>query len=512
MWATFLSKYGGDGTWANASHFNFLSKRVLEMHRGELQRLCVSMPPGSGKSEYLSLAVASWWLGSRPNSRVVIASYGKSLSVGWSERARDAMATLGPEVFGVGANSREKAEFWKPRDPETGKAMGGYFFAVGRGGPLTGKRAELLIVDDLIKDDMEAGSPAVREHAWRWFDKVAMTRLLPHSVVCCIATRWHADDPIGRLEDKQRAGEVELPWTFVNLPALAGENDPLGRKPGEALWPQMWPTARLEKVRQGRDPYTWAALYQGTPTPEGGSVFKPAWVRSFEQVGPVYIAQGELHNRPNRPEMERLRCLIDDLMRFSTVDLAGSKKERADWTVIATWGIDHKTRTLWLLDVRRKRLEAPQIIEEMRAVQRDLNPITFYVEEAGPSLNLVHQLRFAEQAGRSHDPTDTSPNVLMQTALEAGVPVQGIKPVRDKLTRAMPATAVMSNGRLLTPARATWLETFKDELFRFPDSKHDDQVDAVSIAAQVFLEVLAASDHRRGEDDDPNPIAGRLNV
>ena len=495
-WALYLSRYAGDGSWKNARHFDYLGDRVLEMFRGDLQRLCVSMPPGSGKSEYLSLTVASWWLANRPGARVVIASYGKDLAIGWSKRAKSALAQLGAEVFGVTAIEREKAAEWKVRDPDTGEPVSGvgYFMALGRGGPFTGKRAELLIIDDLLKDALEANSPAVRDAAWDWFDKVAMTRLLSGSCVIMIATRWHHDDPIGRLEDKQRRGEVELPWEFVNLPALALEDDPLGREPGETLWPALWPQERMEKIRQGRDPSTWSALFQGRPTPEGGGLFKVGeWLQSYRQEGP-HLVCGEL-----RVELERLR-------RFSTVDLAGSKKQRADWTVIATWGIDHATRTLWLLDLVRKRLEAPQIVEELRRVYKEQRPAAFYCEETGPQLNLVHALRIAEQAGETLDPAKVERDALLTRAAAAGLPVRKIKPQADKVTRSSQAQAVMSNGRMLFPERAAWLEELTDELAQFPEGKHDDQVDAVSYGAIVFLEVLLAGDlldRRQREHNGP---------
>ena len=491
FWRAFCSRYAGDGTWKNAPHFDYLAERVLRMREsadrvragGEAgeQRLCVSLPPGFGKSSYLSYGVASWWLGTRPRDRVVVASYGKSLAVEFGEQARNSMAALGPEVFGVGADKREAAHFWQPRDLETGAAHPGYFYSVGRGGALTGKRGELIIIDDLLKDDQEAGSESIRNAAWNWFDKVAKTRQMPWTCMIMIGTRWHPDDPIGRLERKQKRGEVDLPWDFVNLPALAFEDDPLGRKPGESLWPAMWSTKRLEGVRRGSDPKTWSALYQGCPVPEGGSLFKSEWERLYEVRG-RYLISGEL-------KVPRGRLKV-----FSVADMAGSKKTRSDWTVITTWGIDHQTKTLWLLDLVRRRIEAPQIIETFKEVQQKWLPVSFYVERTGPQLNLVHALRIAEQAGEEYDPANVEQDVVMERALDAGVPVRKLEPVADKVERSAQAQVVMSNGRMLFPERADWLPVLLDELYEFPESKKDDQVDTISYAARVFLEVLAASD------------------
>lgn len=435
-------------------------------------------------SETLSLYVASWWLATKPTDRVVVASYGKSLALGWAERARDLLSNLGLETFGVTANSRQSAEWWYPRNA-AGEALGGYFFAVGRGGALTGKRAELLIIDDLLKDDMEAQSQAVRDAAWAWFDKVAMTRLMPRSCVVVIGTRWHDDDVIGRLEVAQQEGRVDHPWTFVNLPALAEEDDPLGRKPGEPLWPEMWDRDALLRKEQAHDPGTWAALFQGRPVPAGGAMFHAGWVRSYER-----------HGQTLRSEDGELAVPMSRLKVYATVDVAGSKKERADWTVISTWGIDHETRTLWLLDVLRRRLHAPEIIAAMREVQREWEPTSFRVERAAPQVNLVHKLRFAEAAGAQYNPADDDQEVLIGAALDAGLPVIKLDPgSTDKVTRAGPAAAVMSRGRLLTPKAAPWLTTWLGEVLRFPGAKHDDQVDTLSYGAQVFLEVLQAQDY-----------------
>lgn len=473
-WAMFAS----NGEWQNARHFDFLADRIMAMRRGELKRLCVSWPPGHGKSEYLSLYVPSWWIATRPRDRAIVASYGKKLPMGWSERARDLLAAYGPEVFGVTANSRESVKLWHPRDPATGRAHRGFYFPVGVGGGVMGRRAELLVLDDITKNAKEARSERARDAAWAFFDKDAMTRLLPHSCVIKIGTRWHPDDTFGRLEKKQARGEVEEPWEFLNFPAIAGDDDPMGREPGEALWPEMWPVDALLRKKRGRDPATWEALFQGRPVAEGGATFRTSWERTYEELNGVLVA-GEL-----RVPRGRLKI-------FSTVDLAGSKKQRADWTVIATWGIDHVTRTLWLLDIVRKRLEAPQIVAALREVQARLKPTVFYMERAAPQLNLLHKLKFAEQAGQSYDPGDDANEVVFTTAIEMGLPILGLDPgSTDKITRSGPAQAVMAAGKLLTPERAPWLSEWKAEVFDFPESKKDDQVDTLSYAAQIFLEVL----------------------
>lgn len=464
-WAIYLSLYAGDGTWTNARHFDFLAERLLRM-RDEADRvragaapsmepgalrLCVSMPPGSGKSEYLSLACASWWLGTRPDDRVVIASYSRGLAVDWGKRARDAMATIGPEVFGIAADPRQRADWWVPRSPSSSKAAHGFFYSVGRGGALTGKRAELLVIDDLLKDALEAESPAIRKHAWQWLDKVALTRLLPWSAVIQIGTRWHVEDPIGLLESRQEEGKFSLPWEFVNLPALCeGNDDPLGREPGESLWPAMWSSERLEQIKQGTDPSTWAALFQGRPTLEGGNMFDPAWLVPFDIGAETVTAAGR------EPQH------LDRLVRFATVDLAYTTKMRSDYTVICVWGADLERGDLYLLHLERDRIGAQDLATRIKLTFEAWGVRMGYLEKSGFYADIVKQLR-------------------------KNVPLKLIQPNTDKVARAQPAIAFCAGGGLLVRRNAPWLRALKEELEQFPEVAHDDQVDALAYGVHAFL-------------------------
>lgn len=464
-WALYASQYAGTGDWCNARHFDLLASKVLRCHAEAArvraggkpseepgaQRLCVSMPPGSGKSEYLSMAVASWWLGTRPRDRVVVASYSRSLAMGWGQRARDTFAALGAEVFGVGADPRQRAHEWVPRDPVLGTPYPGYFYSVGRGGTLTGKRAELLIIDDLLKDDLEAGSAAVRGHAWRWLDKVAMTRLLPWTVVIQIATRWHPEDPIGQLEAKQERGEVDMPWEFVNLPALCEDSkaDPLGRAVGESLWPEMWTAEQLEGVRRGRDPRTWAALYQGRPVPEGGQLFDPCWLLPYRERESFFDSEGRAPINPER------------LVRYATIDLAYSTKTTSDYTVVCVWGGDLEAGDLYLMHVERDRIGAENLAARIGGVFDAWGIRRGYLERSGFYAGITRELR-------------------------KSLPLSLIQPNTDKVARAQPAIAFAAGGGLLVRDEAPWLPALREELQQFPHGSHDDQMDAIAYGVHVF--------------------------
>lgn len=498
LWAL----YASGGSFIAAPHLCYLAEVLTKVSTGELTRVAISTPPQHGKSWLVSKYFPTWHLGRNPDQRVLLCSYGKDLTVEWTGEGRDLLAEHGPGAFDIETWARAKKTAWDVfRD---GRRTGGHMRGVGKGGGVTGRPVDVGICDDLVKDAAEVATQKLRDALFRWLESAVLTRARR---LILMATRWHPDDPIGRLKKKQAAGEVGEPWVFINLPAIAEDDDPLGRAPGEPLWlgnplahgdPEWY-----EKKRREVGPYVWNALYQGRPAPLEGGLFKKTWIRSYEETNGVLMS-GEL------------RVPLARLKRFSTVDIAGSKKERADFTVVATWGLDHTTRTLWLLDVVRAQLEAPQVIGALREVQQRMKPLTFYVERAAPQLNLLHKLQFAAQAGEKLDPSDDAQDALISRGLAAGLPIVRLDPGdKDKVFRSGPAQAVMAAGRLLTPARAPWLGEWWDEVLAFPDAEsHDDQVDALSYGVQVFIEVLQAITLAEAQDRAQNalPIGGTLGL
>ena len=448
----------------------------MALLRGDFTRLAVSMPPRHGKSCFVSQYFPTWYLGRNPEARVIVCSYGRELAKQWSLAARDLFATYAPQVFGVDTQARASVVDWPVfRDR---KRTGGGYYAVGKGGALTGKGCDLLILDDLIKDAAEANSASQRRHCWEWLQSVPLTRLEPGGRVLFVSTRWHHDDPIARLEAQAGAGGE--PWRFVNLPAVAGDDDPLGRAPGAPLWPERYDLAALDRLRHDVGPRVWESLFCGRPTPLDGSVFRSGWLRPYKRI------RGDLVAQDHRVSLDRLRL-------FATVDLAGSRKTSADYTAAAVFGIDVDGRTLWLLDLVRERVEAPDIIRMLRRLHEKHHLRVLYVEDTGPTLNLIHALALADRAGRKLSNRDAVPrNILLSEAVDAGLPVRTIKPLGDKVMRSSQAQAVFASGRLMTPREAPWLQAYLAELLQFPESPHDDMVDVTSYGASVFLETLAA--------------------
>ena len=445
--------------WMPAKHLRLLSEKLIDVAVGRCPRLIVNMPPRHGKSSLIAQFFAAWYLSLHPKQRIIFASYADNYARQWGSAARDAFYENG-HLFGVTCNPKASAKHWEILSNETGRwaATGGYMLSVGVGAGLTGYGAEVAIVDDPVKDYKEAASAITRDNVWHWFNAVLMTRLQPEGAVIIVMTRWHHDDLVGRLLEQDAQGEGEG-WEVLNLPALAelGEVDPLGRTPGGALWPEAWGAERLEKIRQARGSYIWSALYQGRPTPLDGGMFKAEWIQRYTAV-----KDGD---RPTilmfRVGTVVHRIKFDDLTTFATVDLASSTKTRADWTVIAVWGIG-EGRRLFLLDVIRVRAAGPDIKRLLWKAYRDWHLSSLWIEQVNAEL------------------------LMIQEARNDGLPVRAFRPKGDKTVRALAATAKMEGGLILFPSDgASWWDEFKTELLAFPRGKHDDQVDCLSAAVTV---------------------------
>lgn len=450
----FYARLASRGTWQTAPHLELICGLLVKLWRGEIKRLAISVPPRHGKSLLLSQYFPAWWLGTRPGDQVIVSSYQERLVRRWSRKVRDDLAAWGPRLWGHGPHPRASTAAWDVW--KKGQRTGGSLDAVGQGGALTGKGAHLLVCDDLFKGKQEADSESIRENVWDWFTSEALTRLEAHRSACVVVfTRWHYDDVIGRLEAQQARGELKEPWTFVNLPAIAtDEDDPIGRKPGEALWPERFPLERLEAIRQEVGPHVWQSLYQGRPAPADGALFKKEWLKFYEPAGP------RLARIAGRAK------LVEIDLTFMTADLAASTKTSADWTVLAVWGLSWSTRSLFLLDLVRARMEGPDILPRMRHLAGVHKCAAIHMEKGGFQLSLIQQ------------------------AARMGLPVRELLADRDKVARALPATGALESGRVYFPVGAQWQAEFETELLQFPSGRHDDQVDVLAYAVLVSNQLL----------------------
>ena len=330
----------------------------------------VFMPPRSGKSERISRTFPAWFLGNWPDKRVILSSYEADFAADWGRKARDLLLTHGPSLWGVRvAQGASAANRWTIADHAGGMVTAGV------GGPITGKGADVFIIDDPVKNAEEANSQVYRDKSWEWFRAVAYTRLEPDAAVVLLMTRWHEDDLAGRLIKEMNGGGEK--WDVVNLPALAEAEDPLGRALGEPLWPERYDVAAVQAIKQTIGSYWFGAMYQGRPTPEGGGLFRKDWFRYFDFEADGWVRMSHEDRRP-----------ISGMMRFCTVDLACSTKTSADYTAIATWACTHDGYLL-LLDLDRRRLEGPQILPAIRGALDKWKAAFVGIESGGFQLSLV---------------------------------------------------------------------------------------------------------------------------
>ena len=406
------------------SHLAPIAALLARAAHGEEVRALVSCPPRHGKTETLLVHGVPWYLSMFPHHHVAYVTYGDELARDKSAKARDVARWVG---LPLREDSKSKTHWLTPHD--------GGLFATGIGGPLTGHGFELMIVDDPHKNREEAESPTQRETVHEWFSSTFMSRLEVGGSVIVTHQRWHDDDLIGRL-----SRDKEVPWEVVNLPAIAieGRPDPLGRSPGEALWPERWPLRALDVRRRESGAYNWASMFQGEPRPRGGRVFG-----------------GDVHwFRLDQFAIEGKRIAI-------CADPAASEKTSADFSsavvlAVEGHGVDQRA---WVIDVLREQITVPQFVRRLGALQAK-HRVPLVVESVGGFKAIPQLLR------------ELDPNLEVVELLPRG----------DKFTRAQGVAAAWNDGRVLIPQDAPWTQDFLAEVQAFTGVKdvHDDQVDALS--------------------------------
>lgn len=261
-------------------HLRLINRKLVDLAAGRIDRLMIRCPPRHGKSNLSSHDFPAWFLGTYPGSRVALTSYSDAIAGQFGELARDTLEEYG-HLFGVSiSKSSAGKNDWKL----DGFGPSG-MRSVGIGGGLTGTGADLLIMDDTIKDHADAFSEAMRERAWNWYTSTSSTRLQPGGRILAIGTPWHPDELFQRILNNE--GEVSEggKWEVLRMPAIAEENDILGREIGEPLWPEMFNAAELERKRQSSGPYVWNALYQGRPSKTGRVEFPADWFHGVIHTG-----------------------------------------------------------------------------------------------------------------------------------------------------------------------------------------------------------------------------------
>jgi predicted phage terminase large subunit-like protein len=414
----------GDTGYRPAAHHLYLISELAGLSSGEYDRLMILMPPGSAKSTYASVVFPAWWFTQHPRSSVTSASHSLDLAKHFSRRVR-ALILQKQEYLGFSVTQDQRAvDTWATSN-------GGEYIAVGVRGAITGRRADLVIIDDPVRSQADAESSCQRSHIWDWYKSDIMTRLKPGGKVVLIMTRWHPDDLGGQL--LQQAGAE---WRVVRFPALAEAGDPLGRSIGAPLWPEWEDHNALARKRELIGERAWWALFQQNPLPSGGRLFS---------VDRIAVAQ---------PEPD-----ADSVVRAWDLAATGTTgRNDPDWTVGVKLSRNRHGR-YFILDIVRIR-GTPREVEELivNTAQRDgAKVIVAIPEDPG-------------QAGKSQ--------MSYLTRQLAGFHVISSRETGSKATRAMPLASQVEAGNV-SVLRAEWSRTLLDEMRDFPWGRKDDQVDAL---------------------------------
>lgn len=399
------------------------------------------LPPGSAKSTYGSVLFPPWYLAQGAHRSIIAASHTAELAERWGRKVRNLVADHQP-LLGFGVSGDNKAAGRWETDEE------GEYYAAGVGGSITGRRADLAIIDDPVRSREDADSKLIRDKQWDWYKFDLGTRLKPSAAVILIQTRWHEDDLAGRLlaEEGDR-------WRVVSLPMEAGLGDPLGRAPGEALWPE-WFTAEM-RADAKRDTRLWSALYQQQPTPDEGDYFRAEW---FKTMTP--------------PPRDQMRV-------YGGSDYAVTS-QGGDYTVHAVVGVDPDGR-MHLLDLWRKQASSDEWVEAYCDLVLKWRPIA-WAEEQGQIKSGVGP--FLEKRARERK----------AYGVREQFPTRG-----DKSVRAQSIRGRMAMEGLYIRPDAPWKADLISECLRFPAGVHDDQVDALGLIGQLLDKMMPGLNPRPAE-------------
>lgn len=405
-------------------HVKVTIAHLEAVERGEEPRSAIVMPPRHSKSETVSKLYAAWFLGRHPDLQII--------SIGYSQELAD---DVGRKVRNLIADPRHEAIFPSCRLSSDSAAAhrfattaGGVYFAIGRGGSITGRGANILIVDDLFKDGDEARNPSLRRSIRQWFAETAMTRLLPGAAVILVGTRWHSDDLIGSLlREHPDAG-----WKVLSFPAIA-EHDESFRKEGEALWPTMYPLSYFEEQRRLLGAPGFSALFQQRPILEEGAIFKAEQFRFYDGPNPVF---------------QRV------ILSFDTAFKVGADN---DYSACTVWG--QAGNQYYLLFVWRGRVEFPELKQIVAALARQWMPSAVLIEDSASGQPLSQELKRIPE-----------------------LQIVPVRPKGDKLSRAHSITPLIESGAVLLSGPGPQREMFLEELLAFPNGAHDDMVDSATQA------------------------------
>ena len=427
MWAAFI----------HGKHHEVMAEAFEKVANGECKRLIINMPPRHTKSEFASYLLPSWFLGQNPDKKIIQTAHTAELAVGFGRKVRNLVNSkdfrnIFPDVS-LQADSKAAGRW------NTNK--GGEYFAIGVGGAVTGKGADLLIIDDPHSEQEGASADInVFNRTYEWYTSGPRQRLQPNGSIVIVMTRWHQKDLTGQVVDAsiKRGGADQ--WQIIELPAILPSGNP--------LWSEFWKLEELEALRAELPASKWMAQYQQDPTAEEGALVKREWWQVWEETNP--------------PQCDFI---------IQSWDTAFLKTQRADYSACTTWGVFYKededsgqlAPQLILLDAYKKRLEFPELKQVALEKYKYFKPDAFIVEAKAAGMPLIFELR------------------------QMGIPVSEYTPSRgnDKISRVNAVSDLFSSGVVWAPA-TRWAEETIEEFAAFPNAEHDDLVDSSTQALLRF--------------------------
>jgi predicted phage terminase large subunit-like protein len=421
----------------HGAHHRKMAAAFEEVARGECKRLIINMPPRHTKSEFASYLLPAWFLGKFPNKKVIQTSHTAELAVGFGRKVRNLVdQDIYKEIFpGVGLQADSKAAGrWATN-------QSGEYFAIGVGGAVTGKGADILIIDDPHSEQEAAQAetnPEIYDKTYEWYTSGPRQRLQPGGSIIIVMTRWSKKDLTGQVlkAAAQRSGEE---WKVIEFPALLPSGNP--------LWPQFWPLKELEALKNELPHGKWMAQYQQNPTSEVSAIIKREWWQIWEDDDPPHC----------------------DFTLMSW-DTAFEKHNRADYSACTLWGVFYKDddtgvpqANIILLNAFRKRMEFPELKQKALDEYREWSPDSIIIEKKASGAPLIYEMR------------------------AMGVPVQEFTPSKgnDKISRLNAVSDLFASSRVWVP-NTQWAEEVVEEVASFPSGEHDDYVDSVSLAMMRF--------------------------
>jgi predicted phage terminase large subunit-like protein len=433
-------------------HHKVMGKKFQEIAEGKVKRLIINMPPRHTKSEFASFLLPAWFLGKYPGKKIIQTSNTAELAVGFGRKVRNLVdSEQYAKIFpNVNLRSDSKAAGrWATN-------AGGEYFAIGVGGTVTGKGADLLIIDDPHSEQeaaLAATSPEIFDKVYEWYTSGPRQRLQPGGSIIVVMTRWSKKDLTGKILQSMVDKDGEH-WEVINFPAILPSGNP--------LWPEFWSLAELEALRLELPAGKWNAQYQQEPTSEEGAIVKREWWKLWE---------------PEKPP----KCQFI----IQSWDTAFTKSERADYSACTTWGVFYKDENendpnVILLDAFKKRMEFPELKDKAFNHYKEWEPDAFIVEAKASGAPLIYELR------------------------AMGIPVQEFTPSRgnDKMVRINSVSDLFASGKVWAPG-TRWADELIEEMAAFPNSDHDDLVDS---STQALIRFRKGGFLRLQTDEEDEPI------